>query len=195
MHFLVWGYFKCTFRSHYFFSVGNWLSLCLEWIYFKTQNAFPDHRPAVRVWPHRPPPGRAAPEGFRHLPLHRDICETIVWKSFSPATVKTCWGTKFDGAVVTPVPPARHPPGQGPRPQAEGAFYRQNLPNLMNLSATVFIFGVVIYFRGFVLTCRSSLSCTAACTEATTSSRSTTTTSRPSCRALMVETRFENCAT
>ena len=41
MHFLVWGYFKCTFRSHYFFSVGNWLSLCLEWISFKTQNAFP----------------------------------------------------------------------------------------------------------------------------------------------------------
>merc|ERR1711902_328322 len=29
------------------------------------------------------------------------------------------------------------------------AFYRQNLPNLMNLFATVFIFGVVIYFQGF----------------------------------------------
>merc|ERR1712076_349254 len=29
------------------------------------------------------------------------------------------------------------------------AFYRQNLPNLMNLGATVFIFGVVIYFQGF----------------------------------------------
>ena len=27
------------------------------------------------------------------------------------------------------------------------AFYRQNLPNLMNLGATVFIFGVVIYFQ------------------------------------------------
>jgi len=27
------------------------------------------------------------------------------------------------------------------------AFYRQNLPNLMNLMATVFIFGVVIYFQ------------------------------------------------
>merc|ERR1719334_3100606 len=31
----------------------------------------------------------------------------------------------------------------------EEAFYRQNLPNLMNLGATVFIFGVVIYFQGF----------------------------------------------
>ena len=29
------------------------------------------------------------------------------------------------------------------------AFYRQNLPNLMNLFATIFIFGVVIYFQGF----------------------------------------------
>ena len=27
------------------------------------------------------------------------------------------------------------------------AFYRQNLPNLMNLMATIFIFGVVIYFQ------------------------------------------------
>lgn len=27
------------------------------------------------------------------------------------------------------------------------AFYRQNLPNLMNLIATVFVFGVVIYFQ------------------------------------------------
>lgn len=27
------------------------------------------------------------------------------------------------------------------------AFYRQNLPNLMNLMATVLIFGVVIYFQ------------------------------------------------
>ena len=30
------------------------------------------------------------------------------------------------------------------------AFYRQNLPNLMNLMATVFIFGVVIYFQVLV---------------------------------------------
>ncbi|KAI1708190.1 secY translocase domain-containing protein [Ditylenchus destructor] len=28
-------------------------------------------------------------------------------------------------------------------------FYRQNLPNLMNLTATVFVFAIVIYFQGF----------------------------------------------
>ena len=40
------------------------------------------------------------------------------------------------------------------------AFYRQNLPNLMNLGATVFIFGVVIYFqvRGCLLSLSSSSS-------------------------------------
>ena len=27
------------------------------------------------------------------------------------------------------------------------AFYRQNLPNLMNLLATIFVFGIVIYFQ------------------------------------------------
>ena len=29
------------------------------------------------------------------------------------------------------------------------AFYRQNIPNLMNLVATVFVFAIVIYFQGF----------------------------------------------
>ncbi|VDK42960.1 unnamed protein product [Anisakis simplex] len=47
-----------------------------------------------------------------------NICETIVWKAFSPATMNT-------------------------------AFYRPNLPNLMNLMATVLVFAVVIYFQGF----------------------------------------------
>lgn len=27
------------------------------------------------------------------------------------------------------------------------AFYRQNLPNLMNLIATIFVFAIVIYFQ------------------------------------------------
>jgi protein transport protein SEC61 subunit alpha len=29
-----------------------------------------------------------------------NICETIVWKSFSPATVNTGRGTEFEGAVI-----------------------------------------------------------------------------------------------
>lgn len=76
-----------------------------------------------------------------------NICETIVWKSFSPATVNTGRGTEFEGAVIalfhllaTRTDKVR---------ALREAFYRQNLPNLMNLLATVMVFGIVIYFQGF----------------------------------------------
>lgn len=29
-----------------------------------------------------------------------NICETIVWKAFSPATVNTGRGTEFEGAII-----------------------------------------------------------------------------------------------
>merc|ERR1711935_932723 len=29
-----------------------------------------------------------------------DICETIVWKAFSPTTINTGRGTEFEGAVI-----------------------------------------------------------------------------------------------
>merc|ERR1712193_82491 len=76
-----------------------------------------------------------------------NICETIVWKSFSPATVNTGRGTEFEGAVIAlfHLLATRQDKVRALRE----AFYRQNLPNLMNLFATVFIFGVVIYFQGF----------------------------------------------
>ncbi|KAB0406336.1 hypothetical protein E2I00_009093, partial [Balaenoptera physalus] len=118
-----------------------------------------------------------------------NICETIVWKAFSPTTINTgrgtthrdatarVWlgvcgeehevveqdvptdalvccprrqrvsGTEFEGAVIalfhllaTRTDKVR---------ALREAFYRQNLPNLMNLIATVFVFAVVIYFQGF----------------------------------------------
>merc|ERR1712213_214392 len=50
-----------------------------------------------------------------------NICETIVWKAFSPATVNTGRGTEFEGAVIA----------------------------LFHLLATVLVFAVVIYFQGF----------------------------------------------
>lgn len=112
-----------------------------------------------------------------------NICETIVWKAFSPTTVNTgrgkkpqsvgeyvmnkwhvpaavlpstemcltpltCFvflGTEFEGAIIalfhliaTRTDKVR---------ALREAFYRQNLPNLMNLIATVFVFAVVIYFQ------------------------------------------------
>ena len=75
-----------------------------------------------------------------------NICETIVWKAFSPTTINVGRGTEFEGAVValfhllaTKTDKVR---------ALNEAFYRQNLPNLMNLLATVLVFLVVIYFQG-----------------------------------------------
>ena len=54
-------------------------------------------------------------------------------------------GTEFEGAVIAlfHLLATRTDKVRGLRE----AFYRQNLPNLMNLMATVFVFGVVIYFQ------------------------------------------------
>jgi len=74
-----------------------------------------------------------------------NICETIVWKAFSPATVNTGRGTEFEGAVIAlfHLLATRNDKIRALRE----AFYRQNLPNLMNLMATILTFAVVIYFQ------------------------------------------------
>ena len=74
-----------------------------------------------------------------------NICETIVWKAFSPATINTGRGTEFEGAIIAlfHLLATRHDKVRALRE----AFYRQNLPNLMNLLATVFVFAIVIYFQ------------------------------------------------
>jgi protein transport protein SEC61 subunit alpha len=54
-------------------------------------------------------------------------------------------GTEFEGAVIAlfHLLATRTDKVRGLRE----AFYRQNLPNLMNLMATIFVFAVVIYFQ------------------------------------------------
>ena len=54
-------------------------------------------------------------------------------------------GTEFEGAIIAlfHLLATRTDKVRGLRE----AFYRQNLPNLMNLMATVFVFAVVIYFQ------------------------------------------------
>merc|ERR1711887_296955 len=76
-----------------------------------------------------------------------NICENIIWKSFSPTTVNTGRGTEFEGAVIAlfHLLATRQDKVRALRE----AFYRQNLPNLTNLLATVLIFAIVIYFQGF----------------------------------------------
>jgi protein transport protein SEC61 subunit alpha len=76
-----------------------------------------------------------------------NICETIIWKAFSPTTVGGPAGTQYEGAVIalfhlliTRQDKAR---------ALKEAFYRTNLPNVTSLMATVLVFFTVIYFQGF----------------------------------------------
>lgn len=76
-----------------------------------------------------------------------NICENIVWKAFSPTTINTGRGTEFEGAVIAlfHLLITRN----NKIAALKEAFYRQNLPNLTNLMATVMVFCIVIYFQGF----------------------------------------------
>lgn len=76
-----------------------------------------------------------------------NICENIVWKAFSPTTINTGRGTEFEGAIIAlfHLIITRNDKIRAIRE----ALYRQNLPNLTNLMATVLIFVVVIYFQGW----------------------------------------------
>merc|ERR1712127_1143751 len=76
-----------------------------------------------------------------------NICENIVWKAFSPTTINTGRGTEFEGAIIAlfHLLITRSDKVKALRE----ALYRQNLPNLTNLLATVLIFVIVIYFQGW----------------------------------------------
>lgn len=76
-----------------------------------------------------------------------NICESIVWKAFSPTTINTGRGPEFEGAVVSLFHLLFTWNDKG-RALRE-AFWRERLPNVMNLFATVVVFAVVIYLQGF----------------------------------------------
>ncbi|CCG84383.1 protein of unknown function [Taphrina deformans PYCC 5710] len=76
-----------------------------------------------------------------------NICESIIWKSFSPTTINTGKGPQFEGAVLA----FFHLlfTRSNKFGAIKDAFFRQNLPNLSNLVATIVIFGAVVYLQGF----------------------------------------------
>lgn len=76
-----------------------------------------------------------------------NICESIIWKSFSPTTMNTGKGTEFEGAVVATFHFLASRPNK--LSALRDAFYRSSAPNLTNLFATMLVFFVVIYFQGF----------------------------------------------
>ncbi|QDZ23626.1 SEC61-alpha subunit of ER-translocon [Chloropicon primus] len=76
-----------------------------------------------------------------------NICESIVWKAFSPQTINRGRGAEFEGALVSlfHLTLTRKDKVKG----IKEAFYRASLPNCLNLMATIVVFMVVIYFQGF----------------------------------------------
>jgi protein transport protein SEC61 subunit alpha len=76
-----------------------------------------------------------------------NICESIIWKAFSPTTVNTGRGPEFEGALIALVH-LLFTWNDKSRALKE-AFYRERLPNVMNLVSTLAIFAVVIYLQGF----------------------------------------------
>ncbi|KAK5002699.1 translocon subunit, partial [Elasticomyces elasticus] len=76
-----------------------------------------------------------------------NICESIVWKAFSPTTINTGRGPQFEGAIIA----LFHLLITRPDKQLalREAFYRQNLPNVTQLMSTVVVFALVIYLQGF----------------------------------------------
>lgn len=82
-----------------------------------------------------------------NLFIATNICESIVWKAFSPTTVNTGRGPEFEGALVA-LFHLLFTWNDKSRALKE-AFYRERLPNVMNLVATVAVFALVIYLQGF----------------------------------------------
>jgi protein transport protein SEC61 subunit alpha len=74
-----------------------------------------------------------------------NICENILWKCFSPITIRTDQGTEFEGAVIALFHFLLTKSNKVYALQY--AFYRQNAPNLSNLLATIMIVLVIIYFQ------------------------------------------------
>jgi protein transport protein SEC61 subunit alpha len=76
-----------------------------------------------------------------------NVCETILWKALSPTTFNFGNGPEFEGALIA-LFHLLFTRSNKSRALKE-AFYRQNLPNVMNLLATILVFGIVIYLQGF----------------------------------------------
>jgi len=76
-----------------------------------------------------------------------NVCESIVWKAFSPTTVNTGRGPEFEGAVIC-LFHLLFTWNDKTRALKE-AFYRENLPNMINLIATLAVFVAVIYLQAF----------------------------------------------
>lgn len=77
-----------------------------------------------------------------------NICESIIWKSFSPFTITNETGNvEYEGAIVSAVHLLLTRPNK--IAALNKAFYRGSSANLFNLITTIVVFLIVIYFQGF----------------------------------------------
>ncbi len=73
-----------------------------------------------------------------------NICENIIWKSFSPITITSEHGTEFEGSIINLINLLLTKPKLN---ALYMAFYRTSAPNLNNLFATILVMLIVIYFQ------------------------------------------------
>lgn len=85
--------------------------------------------------------------GGINLFIATNVCESIFWRCFSPTTFNLGKGTEFEGAVIALFHMLLTRPNK--LKAVQEALFRQGLPNLTNLAATVLVFLVVIYIQGF----------------------------------------------
>ncbi|AFN83629.1 protein transport protein Sec61 subunit alpha [Encephalitozoon romaleae SJ-2008] len=81
-----------------------------------------------------------------NLFIATNVCESIVWKAFSPKVLFTGRGIEFEGSVIAlfHLLVVR----KNKFAAIYEAFFRQNLPNLFSLLSTVLLFTLVIYLQG-----------------------------------------------
>lgn len=84
--------------------------------------------------------------GGLNLFLVTNICENIVWQMFSPMTVSQGGQMQFEGAVVSFFHLMLTSPNKVDA--LYKVMFREGLPNISNVIATLFIFLVVIYVEG-----------------------------------------------
>ena len=76
-----------------------------------------------------------------------NICEGFIWKCISPTTFNVGKGTEFEGALIAGLHGLLFKSNK--LRALQDALFRENLPNLTNVLATVLVFLVVIYIQGF----------------------------------------------
>lgn len=77
-----------------------------------------------------------------------NICETIIWRCFSPFTISNETGAvEYEGAIIATIHMLLTKTNKISALQK--AFYRTSSANLLNIITTVIVFFIVIYFQGF----------------------------------------------